>query len=259
MSIGPSGKKSPLKVAPLRDPGESLGAELYDLVYGKMLLWGMVGLVGILFAGYEWLRWGFSIPPQPWVASGVALVMVGLAAWQIARTYPRAKQVGLGYQGEKAVGQCLEQLRASGYQVIHDVPGEGCNVDHVLVGPGGVFAIETKTRMKPRGRPSEVVFDGETVTVDGHKPDRDPIVQVRAAARQVKEIVRRTTGLEVQVRPVVLFPGWYIEPGPKSDVWVLHENAFLKWVGNEPAVLDIVKVRQIAEGIAIHVRNHRQS
>jgi hypothetical protein len=25
----------------------------------------------------------------------------------------------------------------------------GFNVDHILIGPGGVFAIETKTRTKP--------------------------------------------------------------------------------------------------------------
>ena len=43
----------------------------------------------------------------------------------------------------------LEDLRAQGYAVFHDIPGDGFNVDHALIGPAGIFAIETKTRAKP--------------------------------------------------------------------------------------------------------------
>jgi hypothetical protein len=39
-----------------------------------------------------------------------------------------------GREGEKAVGQYLERLRARGYQVLHDIPGENFNIDHVLIG-----------------------------------------------------------------------------------------------------------------------------
>lgn len=37
-------------------------------------------------------------------------------------------------EGERAVGQFLEQLREQGFHVFHDVVGTGFNVDHVLVG-----------------------------------------------------------------------------------------------------------------------------
>jgi hypothetical protein len=50
-----------------------------------------------------------------------------------------------GIEGEKAVGQFLERLREQRYQVFHDLVGDGFNVDHVLIGPAGVFTIETKT------------------------------------------------------------------------------------------------------------------
>jgi hypothetical protein len=52
-----------------------------------------------------------------------------------------------GARSETAVGLTLELLVADGYRVQHDVeqPGEG-NVDHLVVGPGGTFLVETKTR-----------------------------------------------------------------------------------------------------------------
>jgi hypothetical protein len=51
----------------------------------------------------------------------------------------------LGAESERAVGEVLDELRAEGFIVVHDVeqPREG-NVDHLVSGPTGVFMIETK-------------------------------------------------------------------------------------------------------------------
>jgi hypothetical protein len=51
-----------------------------------------------------------------------------------------------GAEGEEVVGQILEALRAEGWFVIHDVSFGRGNIDHILVGPGGIFTIETKSR-----------------------------------------------------------------------------------------------------------------
>jgi hypothetical protein len=52
----------------------------------------------------------------------------------------------LGARAETEVGHSLEQLRGEGWLVVHgysrDRPGD---IDHVLCGPGGVYAIETKS------------------------------------------------------------------------------------------------------------------
>lgn len=48
-----------------------------------------------------------------------------------------------GLRGERAVGKALEDLPAS-FVVIHDLDVGRGNVDHVVIGPTGVFAIETK-------------------------------------------------------------------------------------------------------------------
>jgi hypothetical protein len=50
-----------------------------------------------------------------------------------------------GAEGEEAVGQVLEGLADHGWGVIHDVSFGRGNIDHVVVGPGGILAIETKS------------------------------------------------------------------------------------------------------------------
>jgi len=51
-----------------------------------------------------------------------------------------------GAEGEEAVGRILEGLREEGWCVIHDVSFGRGNIDHIVVGPGGIFTIETKSR-----------------------------------------------------------------------------------------------------------------
>lgn len=51
-----------------------------------------------------------------------------------------------GAAGEEAVGEILESLREQGWCVIHDVSFGRGNIDHIVVGPGGIFTIETKSR-----------------------------------------------------------------------------------------------------------------
>ncbi|MEP7060302.1 MAG: nuclease-related domain-containing protein, partial [Actinomycetota bacterium] len=49
-----------------------------------------------------------------------------------------------GFEGEAIVSRTLSRLEAFGYELIDDVDIDRGNVDHVIVGPTGVFAIETK-------------------------------------------------------------------------------------------------------------------
>jgi len=248
-------KRSPLKTAPFRQAGQSLGEELEKLFFQKSMGWYVVVMFSVLLAALEWWRWWWKRPPQPILVTIVAVVTCGVAGWRIYVLISQSHNMVLGLQGEKVVGQCLEELRSQGYQIFHDIPGDGFNVDHVLVGAGGVFVIETKTRMKPTGRQSEVLYDGKTLTVDGFRPDRDPIVQVLAASREVKRIIKEGTGNEVYVRPVVVFPGWFTRQPKGSEVWVLNETTFPKWVAGAKSIFDDVTVHQIASAIGMHVRN----
>jgi hypothetical protein len=49
-----------------------------------------------------------------------------------------------GAVGEETVGALLAPLEAEGFVVVHDLDTGRGNVDHVVVGPTGIFVIETK-------------------------------------------------------------------------------------------------------------------
>lgn len=72
----------------------------------------------------------------------------------------------VGANGEETVGAKLEKLSKHGWHVLHAVPvGErGSDIDHVLIGPGGVWTINTKNH------PGKAIWVGKhQVRVDGHK------------------------------------------------------------------------------------------
>lgn len=231
--------RSPLKEKPLRNPGQSVREQRIELLFEKFLGPLIATAIVALWAVQEWMRYFVSAPPNPWLASAFALAALAYMGWQFARYRPRLRQLRQAEDGEKHVGQLLEGLRANGYMVFHDIVGDGFNVDHAVIGPAGVMTIETKTWSKPgRGSPT-IEFDGETLTVAGRTPERDPVVQAQAQAAWLKGLLAESTGKTFAVRPVVLFPGWYVEDGRKGrkDLWVLEPKSLPGFLAREKATL----------------------
>lgn len=252
--------KDPISDAPLREPGQSIREELDNLLMDSAAPWLMTALLVIVIAGLEWWSWWFSLGRSPILFSVAAIGVTAIAAWKIRNFKAAAKLIKIGLKGERATGQLLQSgLMPMGYQVFHDCCFEGYNVDHVIIGPGGVFAIETKTRFKPVGD-ARVTYDGNLVRVNGHVPDRDPVVQARAGAARIRDILAEFTGISMSVKPVVLFPGWFVEgQSSRSEAWVLNPKAFVTWVGNEPERLSSQQVRVLAGGLARYVRSKLDS
>ena len=49
-----------------------------------------------------------------------------------------------GALGEEHVGAIIDSMRPDGWLAIHDASTGRGNIDHVLVGPSGLFTVETK-------------------------------------------------------------------------------------------------------------------
>jgi hypothetical protein len=206
-----------------------------------------------VLAVMEWVSRLLNARVSPWVWTLLALAAAALAAWRGFRIKPLLSALRQGIRGEREVGRMLEDLRRLGYVVFHDIPADGFNVDHAIIGPGGVFAIETKTLSKRKG--ATVVYDGRRVEIDSHTPDRDPVAQAEAVAAFLGDLLGRMTDRRVPVRPVVLYPGWWVSPQPRGcKVWVLNPknmNGFLK---NEPRQLSREDIALFVERLTLHLR-----
>lgn len=220
-------KRSPLTAKPLRDPGQSVAELLQERLIDDVFAPVVVAIVLVVLAAVEWWRDYFATPPAPVTYTIAAAVTVIYVAHKLYRAWPELKALRLARDGEKVVGQFLERLRASGFQVFHDIVGPTFNIDHVVIGPAGVFTVETKTWSKPASGQAVIKFDGERLTAAGWKPDRDPVVQAKAQVAWLRDVLSESTGKRFRVRPMVLFPGWFIEqsPGSKREIWVLNPKA----------------------------------
>lgn len=254
-------KRSPLTDKPLRNPGQSLERQRNDLIYDKLMLPFFMSWFLIVMAGMEW--WYYFNPKarSPITLTVIAIALLAYAIIRIWRKWPEVKQLKQGIDGEKAVGQFLERLRESGYQVFHDVVGDDFNVDHVIIGPAGVFTIETKTISKPMRGEVKIHFDGEHILINGKSMERNPVHQAKAQATWLKKILRETTEREYRVRPVVVFPGWYIDQKASSfrEIWVLEPKAFLKFLEKEPSVLSAEEIKMASGHLSRFIRTQEKS
>lgn len=248
--------RTPLKDKPLRLPGQSLQEEWRTLVEDKIEPWVMLAIFFIALTALEWFRYFRNDPPHPVLFSVFATVMVSVAVWRFYRLRPRLRQLRLGAQGERAVGQFLERLREQGYQVFHDVLGEGFNLDHVCIGPAGALTVETKTWRKPvKGNP-QIQYDGERLLVNGHETDRDVLAQAQAQAGWLLRTLEESTGRRIPVQPVVVFPGWFVHAshGANAKVWVMEPKGLPAFLAHEPTRLSQEDARLAAFHLSRLVR-----
>ncbi len=215
-----------------------------------------MALILSLIALFAWIQWLMNTQLHPlwFTAAAVICGIVAVRRWN--RTRRLLANYKLGLKGERYVGQFLQsQLIPMGYHILHDIEFDGFNIDHVAIGPGGVFVVEVKTYSK---RPGDVriSYDGNDILVDGQKPIRDPLAQVRASTRQLVDLLEKKTGRTVKAHPVVLFPGWYVEKMPPGvDTWVLPETAFVKFIQKQTRQLSDGDAKVLFEGLAQYVRD----
>lgn len=250
--------RSPLKDKPLRLPGQALSEERQRIWDDKVEAPLFMALLMTGMAALEWWRAWADVPPKPWLFTFVAAVAVLIAAWRIYRQLGRLRALRLGIDGERAVGQFLERLREQGYQVFHDVPGDNFNLDHVCIGPAGVFTVETKTWSKPVSGNPRVQYDGERLLVGGHEPDRDAVVQAKSQASWLTRLLQESTGRKFAVQPVVVFPGWYVEAGPgaQKSVWVMEPKGLPAFLSKEPVRLQLEDIKLASFHLSRYVRAH---
>lgn len=248
--------RSPIKDRPLRLPGQSLAEERDQILEDKLTLPLVAAVLLLVLAGLEWWRYFVPQRPSPWAATFMATVGVAYLVWQVFKYRPRLRQLRQAIDGERAVGQYLERLREEGYHVFHDLIGDGFNIDHAVVGPAGVFTIETKTWSKPAKGEPRIDFDGERIVAAGYEPDRDPIVQAKAQSSWLRRLIEETTGRRVAVRPVVVFPGWFVKQseGSTRDVWVLEPKALPAFLAHEENRLSPEDVKLVSYHVSRFIR-----
>ena len=183
--------------------------------------------------------------PQPRLWLYIAIITTAAAAIWLSRLLPIARRLNRGERGELHVSEVLEELRVSGYKPIHDITAENFNIDHVLVGPGGVFAIETKFRS---GK-GEITFrNGEGLFVGERAEEKDCLKQARGNAAAISQIIKETCGKREWVTPLVVFVGeWRVKDDWRdTDVRVFTPDRLGRYIRNQQPKLKRSEIELIA-------------
>ena len=140
----------------------------------------------------------------------------------------------LGFEGERFVAEELNQLLADGYRVFHDVPFDNYNIDHVIVGPTGLFVVETKTRRKPvisGEKQWKVVFDGTALNFPQGR-HAGAVEQVRRNVTSLCNWLTSATADFTTASAIVAIPDWWVERSAPSDIFVTNPKQIRSYVLN---------------------------
>jgi hypothetical protein len=172
---------------------------------------GPIAMLAMLLPRVRWSRLQFGW--FEWLLITGAVAVIAWAVRDVVRFRRERRDWLNGMRGEMATAQALDRLQAQGCMVFHDLPGERGNIDHVVVAPNAVFAVETKWRSKRGdGRKSATVwFDGKALEFPNGYRDSKPVDQARACASDLAKHLKGKTGEYVKVVPVVALPGWYVK------------------------------------------------
>jgi hypothetical protein len=280
----PSGSVRPLSQADLQailahlsdDPKELLAGTGADRPVVAMRVRASVGRPGGS-AEVTWRRtraaeWAVWIQSLPWrvatilgigagaglvsslLAPRLGLVVGGLAAtaagWGLRfRPSPEAIAWRRGAAGERRTARLLGPLERQGWVVLHDlaVPGSRANIDHLVIGPGGVFVIDSK---QYRGR---LQFDPSVRLWHGRYPLAPSLQAVSFEADQAAQVLPDPG---VTVVPIVAVHGAQVPWGKVvvEGVPVVRAGRLPSMLRQLPAVLGPERVAGLADQARIRFR-----
>ncbi|WP_394695236.1 nuclease-related domain-containing protein [Pseudoxanthomonas japonensis] len=184
------------------------------------------GLLMYFSAPSMLMAWALlRVPPErlrpdgtTWIYALGAIVMFAWGAYGFVKHFKHAQNAKDGLLAERVTGMQLNRLVAEGCVVMHDMPAENFNIDHIVIGPRAVYAVETKSFRRPKGQGEREVhrvsYDGKALRFADFV-NTDAVVQAARQAQWLKRKLHESLGMDIPVVPALALPGWFIE---RTDV-----------------------------------------
>ena len=184
--------------------------------------WTFGMFAGMFFAGFLILR----MSPPGWIEN-----------WQV------------GAWGEESTAKALRVLEDDGWVVMHDLDAaERGNVDHIAVGPSGVYLLDSKNLF------GSVSVDRRGVTV--RRLD-DPNLSYRhPGSRHLVDLAREThyrvlssSQIKTWVTPVMVLWAEFPQRVVEGRCVYVQGDELVVWLRSRPAKLSPARVRVVAEAV----------
>jgi hypothetical protein len=182
-----------------------------------------------------------------WLAGLVAGAF--MAMWICLRDSPPGyvENWQIGAEGERKTEKALARLEKTGWRSVHDIQVRYGNLDHVTVGPGGAYLLESKNL-----RGMVEIYAGAPRLKRRHDPEaqgdfRRVRQQALHAAARLNENIAQSTGERIWVQAVVVlwseFPAGVVDEG---RCVFIHGSRLRGWLRARPQRLSPGQIEQIA-------------
>lgn len=159
----------------------------------------------------------------------------------LARGERRMENYYKGARGEEHISNLLSSL-PDGYHVFHDFVAGAEHIDHVVLGPGGILAIETKFW---NGKVS--LAEGH-ILLNGQLPDRDPVAQTCREAALVRSWLTRH-GWKGDVGAFLVFASntFEMSRAESHGAMVVNADNLLESITTRREILSASEVSRLAQ------------
>jgi hypothetical protein len=186
--------------------------------------------------------------PRLGLLAGVAAA--GAAGWALRfRPSPETRAWRRGAIGERRTARLLARLERDGWCVLHDlaIPGSRANIDHLLIGPGGVFVIDSK------------LYTGRLHLAPGGSlwHGRHPLAPLLRTARfEADQAAQLLAAPDVSVVPLLAVHGAQVPWGKLvvDGVPVVSARRLLELLHHLPIVLGPERVGGLADRARVRFR-----
>lgn len=173
---------------------------------------------------------------------GIVSYIFTFSYFYITNSYiKKVDRIDFGYKGEINVAKILDELPKD-FKVIHDINvDDKFNIDHLVIGPTGIFTIETKNHI---GR---ITNSGDTLLINNKLFEKDIIKQAISESYYIKEKIKNSLNLNVYVKPVIVFanPKTYVESDEVKGVKTISIRMLKKYLITQTIKFNILEIQKI--------------
>jgi len=248
-------KISPLKERPLHVAGQSLDEQIQNYISEDVSMLLLIPALLIVMTTTAWLTLAFPSKYFPIVVTIITLLAIIYCVNRLIILRKKIKSFVLGRKGERIVAEIFDNFRSQGVVIFHDIVAENFNIDHVILTTHGIFTVETKTFSKPPK--GEITYKDEKIIAGNRNTGNEIILQAESQTKWLKSMLKDSTGRDYPVMPVIVFPGWFVQPMPenlKKRIWILNPDALGSFIKNEPIRIHESEMHLAAFHISRYIR-----
>lgn len=227
----------------------AMGDSRYKDMLARIVL-PMLSFLFLLPVGYYLLTrghllWGIAVAAI-YVLSINALETTGL------KLKKRISDADTGARAEQAVAEALETL-PDDFHVFHDLTFPGFNIDHVVLGPNGIFLVETKSQK------GNITQENDVLLNNGRRFFKDFLKQCWSQAFSLRDHLGVEKLKGHRIKPILCFSRGFVEiSGPVRGVAVMHVRYLRPFILSQRENIPCVVIEQILPYLVSAVSNKKE-